>query len=69
MPGSGVRKENIRMLAEKTGCTEFHSSLRGKKQSRMEFLHPAFKDAAESYWNNAIDPEEVKALRDALESS
>lgn len=69
MPGSGVRKENIRMLAEKTGCTEFHSSLRGKKQSRMEFLHPAFKDAAESYWNNSIDPSEVKALRNALEAT
>ncbi|MBL7731981.1 MAG: copper homeostasis protein CutC [Chitinophagaceae bacterium] len=66
MPGSGVRKENIKMLAEKTGCTEFHSSLRGKKQSPMEFIHPAFKDSAESYQNNAIDVEEVKALRHAL---
>lgn len=66
MPGSGVRKENIKMLAEKTGCTEFHSSLRGKKQSQMEFIHPAFKDSAESYQNNAIDVEEVKALRHAL---
>ena len=35
MPGSGVRKENIKMLAEKTGCTEFHSSLRGKEKSKM----------------------------------
>src|SRR5690606_29933543 len=30
MPGSGVRKENIKMLAAQTGCTEFHSSLRSK---------------------------------------
>lgn len=66
MPGSGVRKENIRMLAEKTGCTEFHSSLRGKEASKMEFLHPAFKESGESYMNNAIDAEEVRALRDAL---
>ena len=66
MPGSGVRKENIKMLAEKTGCTEFHSSLRGKEVSKMEFIHPAFKDSAESYSNNAIDAGEVKELRKSL---
>ena len=66
MPGSGVRKENIKMLAEKTGCTEFHSSLRGKTNSRMQFRHPAFKDSAESYMNNAIDKNDVIDLRNAL---
>jgi len=69
MPGSGVRKENIKMLAEKTGCMEFHSSLRGKAASRMSFIHDAFKDSAESYTNNAIEPAEVKALRNALVGS
>ena len=67
MPGSGVRKENVKMLAEKTGCTEFHSSLRSKRKSSMEFIHPAFAGSEESYMNNYIDPEEVKALRKALE--
>lgn len=67
MPGSGVRKENIKLLAEKTGCVEFHSSLRGKERSKMEFVHPAFADSAESYMNNAIDVNEVKALRSALQ--
>jgi copper homeostasis protein len=33
LPGSGVRKDNIKMLAEKTGCIEFHSSLRGKQKA------------------------------------
>lgn len=66
MPGSGVRKENIKMLAERTGCKEFHSSLRGKEQSKMEFVHPAFKDSGESYLNNSIDSGEVRALRSAL---
>jgi copper homeostasis protein len=66
MPGSGVRKDNIKMLAEKTGCTEFHSSLRGKESSKMQFIHPAFANSTESYSNNAIDANEVKALRDAL---
>ncbi|HEX6191553.1 MAG TPA: copper homeostasis protein CutC [Chitinophagaceae bacterium] len=68
MPGSGVRADNIRMLAEKTGCTEFHSSLRGKEKSAMEFIHPAFEDSSESYMNNAIDPDAVRALREALEA-
>ena len=66
MPGSGVRKENIKMLAEKTGCTEFHSSLRGKTASKMNFIHPGFTDSAESYMNNSIEAEEVRALRNSL---
>ena len=66
MPGSGVRKENINLLAEKTGCTEFHSSLRDKIKSPMQFVHPGFKNSEESYTNNYIDPKEVKALRKAL---
>jgi len=66
MPGSGVRKENIRELATKTGAEEFHSSLRGTQRSKMEFIHPAFAESAESYTNPSIDPEEVKALRMAL---
>jgi copper homeostasis protein len=66
MPGSGVRHDNIKMLAAETGCVEFHSSLRGKVRSRMEFLHPAFKESAESYMNNAIDAAEVRSLRNAL---
>lgn len=66
MPGSGVRKENIRELAEKTGAIEFHSSLRSKSQSKMDFIHPAFAKSEESYTNPAIDPEAVRALRQAL---
>ena len=66
MPGSGVRKENIKILAEKTGCVEFHSSLRDKIKSTMEFVHPAFVNSEESYMNNAIDANEVKAFRNAL---
>ncbi len=66
MPGSGLRKDNIKWLAKKTGCHEFHSSLRGKTNSQMDFIHPGFAGSAESYMNNAIDPEEVRALRHAL---
>ena len=67
MPGSGVRKENIKMLAEKTGCVEFHSSLRGKTKSPMQFVHPELANSEESFMNNAIDPADVRALRNSLE--
>lgn len=67
MPGSGVRKENIKMLQERTGCIEFHSSLRKKRRSEIDFIHPGFADSEESYFNNHIDPAEVIALRKALE--
>src|SRR5215469_5303602 len=66
MPGSGVRKENLKWLAEKTACTEFHSSLRDKTKSEMKFIHPAFENSAESYMNNSIDPGEVSALKKIL---
>lgn len=66
MPGSGVRKDNIKELAEKTGAVEFHSSLRGKQKSKMEFIQPAFSNSEESYSNPAIDAGEVKLLRQAL---
>lgn len=66
MPGSGVRIENIKALANETGAREFHSSLRGKQKTQMEFIHPAFANSAESYTNPAIDAEDIKALREAL---
>lgn len=62
MPGSGVRKENIREIAEKSGATEFHSSVKGQQPSLMEYLNPALKEGP----NPGIDPAEVRALRDAL---
>ncbi len=66
MPGSGVVPDNIRWLAEKTGCTEFHASLRGKLASTMSFVHPNFATDPESYFNNSIDPVAVKNLKSAL---
>jgi len=66
MPGSGVRKENIKILAERTGCVEFHSSLRGKAKSPMQFIHPSFANSEESYSINAISPDDVRALKNEL---
>lgn len=66
MPGSGVRKENIKELAEKTGATELHSSLSSFSASKMDFIHPAFSASEGDYLNNTVIPEELQALRKAL---
>ena len=66
MPGSGVRKENIKELAQKTGATEFHSSLKSLSKSQMEFIHPAFAGLEDEYVIVAVEPGEVRALRTAL---
>ena len=66
MPGSGVRKENIKELQQKTDAIEFHSSLRSKANSQMQFIHPAFAASEESYSNPAIDAAEVRALKESL---
>ncbi|HYE55890.1 MAG TPA: copper homeostasis protein CutC [Chitinophagaceae bacterium] len=67
MPGSGVRKENVQELAAKTAATEFHSSLRTKVDSKMQYRHPAFAASAESYSHYSVLEHEVRALKQALE--
>lgn len=66
MPGSGVRKENIKELAEKTRAAEFHSSLKSLKRSKMNFIHSSFRNLEEEYHVTTVDPAEVRALRKAL---
>ncbi len=68
MPGSSVRKENIKNLADQTGCTEFHASLRNKTKSQMQFQHPEFINSEESYMNNSIDAFEVNELKLILQT-
>ncbi len=68
VPGSGVRKENIKTLAKQTGCREFHASLRNKTQSQMQFYHPEFINSEESYMNNSIDANEVNELKLILQT-
>jgi len=69
MPGSGVRAENIRQLATQTGAVEFHSSLKGTRQSAMQYRQPAFASSAESYSHAAVQPEAVVQLRNALKEA
>ncbi|MBM3431947.1 MAG: copper homeostasis protein CutC [Bacteroidetes bacterium] len=64
MPGSGVRPENIQALRAKTGCIEFHTSLRVWKESQMQFRHPNFSGAQESYLNPDINEAEVRKMKE-----
>jgi len=67
MPGSGVRADNVQLLAEKTGAVEFHSSVKTAKQSEMTYQQPAFAGSPESYTHPAIQQDDVVELRRALE--
>jgi len=66
MPGSGVRKENIKMLADTTGAVEFHTSLRSYAKSKMKYDHSVFAASEESYTHPAVIKEEIEALLNAL---
>lgn len=48
MPGSGVHPDNVRQLRDRTGCREFHASMREPEPSRMDFFPPAFQGHAEN---------------------
>jgi len=62
MPGSGIRPHNIKELAEHTGATEFHSSLRTLQKSNMDFIHPDFAAFKEDYCHDSVNYGEVEAL-------
>ncbi|MCW3079541.1 copper homeostasis protein CutC [Segetibacter sp.] len=66
MPGSGVRKENIAILARTTGAKEFHSSLSSTTKSNMRFIHPDFENEAGDYSINTVWAEEVQLLFNAF---
>jgi copper homeostasis protein len=66
MPGSGVRKDNIKALANKTGAVEFHASLRSYAESKMHFIHPAFASNEESCKHPAVKREDIEAVIEAL---
>ena len=65
MPGSGVRINNVKQLAEQTGAVEFHASLRTVVPSQMKFQHPAFS-GTDDYTRAAVDEAEVRNLKLAL---
>jgi copper homeostasis protein len=63
MPGSGVRADNIKMLAEKTGAVEFHSSARTEIESKMKYQSAPMK---EDLTHVGLDPEEAMKMVEHL---
>jgi copper homeostasis protein len=59
MPGSGVRANNIRKLAEITGATEFHTSARTYKKSSMIYHNSLLNENLEIV---SVDEEEIKKM-------
>ena len=64
MPGSGVRPDNIREIAAKSGVTEIHSSAAGRKGSAMEFVNPSM---GESLDHTVPDAHALRRMRSILD--
>jgi len=60
MPGSGVRANNIKELANYTGATELHSSARKNTTSTMEFKQSSMNESLE---NISVDLNEIKVMK------
>lgn len=70
MVGGGVRQENIRKIALRTGATEFHCSLRIKTQSPVTFRNHSLKlgsVANDEFARYVVLEENVRGLRDTLD--
>ena len=65
MPGSGVRSENIKQIAEGTGAVEFHSSARKKIESRMKVLNTIMNENLQQI---SVDEDEIKKMMEILVS-
>ncbi len=63
MPGSGVRSNNIRALADFAGVKELHSSARKNIDSEMEFINTGMN---ENLQNNSVDEDEIKMMKSIL---
>ena len=60
MPGSGVRANNIKELANYTGATELHSSARKNTTSTMEFKQSSMNETLENIF---VDLNEIKVMK------
>ena len=66
MPGSGVRADNILVLANKTNALEFHTSARISTNSKMEFINENMNEQLASV---ATDGNEIKKIIEQLEKN
>ena len=59
MPGSGVRADNIVMLAERTGAVEFHSSARMNVETNMKISNTLMNETTTSV---TVNEEELRMM-------
>lgn len=65
MPGSGVRANNVKVIASSTGAVEFHTTARTFMETAMDFVN---KNMNESLNQVVCDGDEVKQIVEALKS-
>jgi copper homeostasis protein len=63
MPGSGVRSNNIKELAEYTDAIELHSSARKNIASEMEFVN---ENMQENLQNISVNVQEIKKMKEEV---
>jgi copper homeostasis protein len=63
MPGSGIRSNNIKAIADYTRATELHSSARKNINTEMEFVNANMKEMLR---NISVDEDEIKKMKVAL---
>lgn len=63
MPGSGVRSNNIKAIADYTCATELHSSARKNISSEMKYVN---ENLQETLVNISVDEEEIKKMKQVL---
>ena len=63
MPGSGVRSNNIKELAQFTGADELHSSARKIIFSPMKFINDTMN---EDLKNILVDEDEIRSMKDEM---
>jgi copper homeostasis protein len=66
MPGSGVRPDNIGMLATVTGSREFHSAARRYEENPMTFQNPRVLDLGRVVHADAGMVRELRARAEAV---
>jgi copper homeostasis protein len=67
-----IRRDNIQNIARKTNASEFHASLRKKIKSPVTYQDSALSLGAvgiDEFTRYAVVPEDVRALREALETA
>lgn len=65
MPGSGIRSDNIALLAQQTGAAEFHSSARTTVSSAMKYVNESMQETLDVV---GLDTDEVRKMADALKA-